>query len=129
MILLDTQVVAWLALDPGMLSEPAHNAIVRARVEGGLAISDKTLWELAMLVSRKRIELDGSLLEFLQSVERYTSVLPVDAAVADRSVRFGGSFPNDPADRIIAATAIIHGMKLVTKDGPIRKSGEVRCIW
>jgi PIN domain nuclease of toxin-antitoxin system len=129
MILLDTQVVAWLALEPDTLSAAAHKAIARAREEDGVAISDKTLWELAMMVSRKRIALDEPLREFLLSVERYARVFPLDTAVAERSVRFGANFPSDPADRIIAATAIVHGMKLVTSDGLIRKSGEVSCIW
>jgi PIN domain nuclease of toxin-antitoxin system len=129
MILLDTPVVAWLAMEPDAISTAAREAISAARVEGGVAISDKTLWELAMMVSGKKIELDEPLRDFLLAVERYARVFPVDAAIADRSVRFGPNFPRDPADRIIAATAIVHGLELVTADKSVRESGEVRCIW
>jgi PIN domain nuclease of toxin-antitoxin system len=104
-ILLDTQVVAWLADDPGKLSIAAQNAIRQARRETGLAIADKTLWEL------------------------YCQVLPITAAIAERSMHFGSNFPKDPSDQLIAATAIVHGIPLVTADAQIRNSGEVPCIW
>ena len=56
MILVDTHVVVWLAFDPGQLSPKAIAAIDSARKkEGGLAISDITLLELATLVKKGRI--------------------------------------------------------------------------
>lgn len=129
MILLDTQAVAWLALAPEKLSTTATEAIEHAREDGGIAISDKTLWELAMMWAKKKIVLDTSLGEFLLSVGRHVTVLPITAAVAERSVQFSKMFPSDPADQIIAATALVHGLALVTADKGIRKSGEVLCIW
>jgi PIN domain nuclease of toxin-antitoxin system len=129
MILLDTQAVAWMVAIPEKLSPPARLAITRARKHTGLAVSDKTLWELAMMVSKQRIEPTMTLLGFLREVERVCTVLPIDSAVAEQSVRFSDSFPSDPADKIIAATAIVHGLKLVTSDKLIRDSGEVSCIW
>jgi PIN domain nuclease of toxin-antitoxin system len=92
-------------------------------------VAGQTLWELAMMQSRRKIELDMSLREFLEGVEQRFIVLPVNAAIAARSVLFGKGFPKDPADRIIAATAIVHGLHLVTSDSQIRASGEVPCIW
>lgn len=129
MILIDTQIVIWLALEPEKLSREASEAIRQARRADGVAIADKTLWELAMAFSRGRIGDGMSLRELLQETERNFVVLPLNAAVAERSVEFGKSFPADPADRIIAATAIVNGLSLVTADAQIRKSGEVRCIW
>jgi PIN domain nuclease of toxin-antitoxin system len=129
MILLDTQVVAWLALQPDLLSTAAVDAIRAARANGGVAISDKTLWELAMMVSKRRIDVQGPMIDFLRATEDEALVLPVDSAVAERSMTFGPQFPKDPADRIIAATALVHGLALVTADEGIRKSGEVSCIW
>ncbi len=129
MILLDTQVVVWLADETELLSRAALQAIVQARAADGLAISDKTLWEIAMLYARKRLRLEGSLLSFLDEIERMFLILPVTGAIAERSVRFGKAFPSDPADQLIAATAIVHKLDLVTADALIRKSGEVSCIW
>jgi PIN domain nuclease of toxin-antitoxin system len=129
MILLDTQAVAWLALAPEKLSITADAAIATATKEGGIAIADKTLWELAMMWSKQKMELDRPLGEFLLSVEQHCVVLPLTAAIAERSIQFGETFPSDPADQIIAATALVHGLSLVTADKAIRRSGEVPCIW
>ncbi len=129
MIIVDTQTVVWLAAEPERISRRASDAIEQARAVGGIAISDKTLWELAMAHSKKRIRSTVSLRDFLETAERTFIVLPVNAAIAERSVQFGKSFPADPADRIIAATAIVYGLSLVTSDVQIRRSGEVPCIW
>ena len=129
MILVDTQAITWLAFAPEKLSAAANDAIASARGAGGIAIADKTLWELAMMESKGKLELDTSLTDFLVSIEQQFTVLPITAAVAVRSTQFTKSFPRDPSDRIIAATALVYGLTLVTADKGIRKSGEVRCIW
>ncbi len=82
-----------------------------------------------MMASRGEIRLPSSFLEFLQGLESMFVVLPITAAIAAKSLQFSDSFPRDPADRIIAATAIVHGLRLVTKDEGIRNSGEVDCVW
>jgi PIN domain nuclease of toxin-antitoxin system len=128
-ILLDTHVVIWLAQFPHLLSAPAKHAIQASRREDGLAIADKTLWELAMMLERGRITSGSDQRAFLDSVEQQFLVLPITAPIALRAVQFSGAFPRDPTDRLIAATADIHHVPLVTKDGPIRLSKEVRCIW
>ena len=129
MILLDTHIVLWLAQVPDMLSERAHTAIAEARKQDGLAISDKTLWEIAMLVSRQQVRVRTSLRDFLSVVERTLIVLPVNALVAERAVQFSTDYPKDPADRVIGATALVHATQLVTADKAIQQSGEVPCIW
>ena len=129
MILLDTHAVLWLAQVPELLSDDARGAISDARQKDGVAIADKTLWELAMLVSKGRVGVRTSLRDFLEAVERLCTVLPVTGAIAERAVQFSDRYPSDPADRLIGATAVVHGMKLVTKDDGIRTSGEVKCVW
>jgi PIN domain nuclease of toxin-antitoxin system len=129
MIVLDTHTVIWLAEWPELLSAKAKDTITSARQQDGVAIADKTLWELAMLISKKRVSVRTSLLDFLQEVERNFTVLPVTSLIADRAVQFSDRYPIDPADRLIGATAIVHGFALVTKDRDIRASGEVNCIW
>jgi len=127
-ILLDSHVVVWLAESPEELSAGAVAAIRRERQRGELAISDTTLWELAWAISKGRMRVKG-ILDFLEMVERMFIVLPVTAAVADRTVRFSARYPKDPADRLIGATALVHGIDLVTRDVRIRASGEVSCVW
>ena len=129
MILVDTNVVFWLAQAPGSLTETATAAISEARHHDGVAVSGKTLWELAMMVSRGRVVVRTSMQEFLREVERYFIVMPITGPIAERSVGFSENYPKDPSDRLIGATAIVHELKLVTADDAIRKSGEVSCIW
>jgi PIN domain nuclease of toxin-antitoxin system len=66
---------------------------------------------------------------FLKEVERNLTILPVTGAIAERTLLFSPAYPRDPVDRVIGATALAHSCKLITKDDPIRKSGEVACVW
>jgi PIN domain nuclease of toxin-antitoxin system len=129
LIVLDTHAVLWLAQAPELLSKRATEAIASARQEDGVAIADKSLWEMAMMISRAQVKVRGSIGEFLQEVERNFTVLPITGAIAERAMGFSKRYPKDPTDRLIGATAVAHGLHLVTKDEGIRRSGEVKCIW
>ena len=130
MILLDTHVVVWLAFDQKQISKKARNAIDDARKNAdGLAISDITLLELATLASKGRIRLAISLESFLQEVEARFIVLPVSGRACARIAGLPASYPNDPADRIIGATALVEGLYLLTADREIRRSKTVQTIW
>jgi PIN domain nuclease of toxin-antitoxin system len=128
-ILLDTHVVLWVAQVPDLLSIGAEEAIRVERQRDGVGISDKTLWELAMMISYGRVRVKTSLLDFLRAVERNFTIFPVTAEIAERGVSLSTKYPKDPADRIIGATALVHGLKLVTKDELIGASGEVPVVW
>ena len=130
MILVDTHVVVWLAFDQDQISVKAKGAIDDARKNAdGLAISDITLLELATLASKRRIRLDISLESFLQEVEARFVVLPISGRACARAMGFPASYPNDPADRIIGATALVEGLSLLTADRGIRRSRAVQTIW
>ncbi|MBZ5548335.1 MAG: type II toxin-antitoxin system VapC family toxin [Acidobacteriia bacterium] len=129
-ILVDTHVVVWLALDQSQLSRNARAAIDDARGSGdGLAISDITLLELATLSSKGRIRLDISLESFLREVEVRFTVLPISGRACVRALGLPAAFPKDPADRIIAATALVEGLSLLTADRAIRRSRALPTIW
>jgi PIN domain nuclease of toxin-antitoxin system len=129
-ILLDTHVVIWLALNPARLSQKARAAIEHARTNGdGLAISDLTLFELAMLVDKGRVRLDASLESFLREVEARFVVLPITGRACVRALGLAAGYPNDPADRLIGATALVEGLPLVTAEGEIRLSKVLQTIW
>ncbi|MGA9800875.1 MAG: type II toxin-antitoxin system VapC family toxin [Terriglobales bacterium] len=130
MILADTHVVLWLALEPDRISRKAAVAIEEARQSSeGLAISDMTLLEIAMIERKRRIRLSASLETFLTEVESRFVVLPITGRVCVRAMGLPGGYPNDPADRIIGATALVEGISLITADIDIRKSKALPTIW
>ncbi|HTZ90357.1 MAG TPA: type II toxin-antitoxin system VapC family toxin [Alloacidobacterium sp.] len=130
MILLDTHVVLWLALQPEKISPKATKAIQASRSSGdGLCISPISLWEIAQLVERNRVKLNIPLEAFLDMTERNFLILPINAKIAYFAQQFSDAYPRDPADRMIGATALIEGISLVTSDDRIRRSGEVQTIW
>jgi PIN domain nuclease of toxin-antitoxin system len=129
-ILVDTHVVVWLAFDQSQLSKRARSVINDARLNGeGLAISDITLLELAVLVTEGRIRLSISLESFLREVESRFVVLPISGRACVRAIALPETYPNDPADRIIAGTALAEGLSLLTADREIRRSRAVQTIW
>jgi PIN domain nuclease of toxin-antitoxin system len=129
-ILLDTHVAVWMTNDKRLLSQPAAAVIREAsRQATGLAIASSTLWEVAMMSTNGQFRLRRTLAEYLSYLESVFVVLPINAAIAQLSVSFPDSYPRNPTDRLIGATAIVHSATLVTKDERIRASGEVNCIW
>jgi len=129
-ILVDTHVVIWLAFEQGRISKKARTVIDEARKNAeGLAISDITLLELATLVGKGRIRLNISLESFLQEVESRFVVLPMSARACARSVTLPATYPSDPADRIIGATALVEGLSLLTADREIRRSRAIPTVW
>jgi len=129
MILLDTHALIWLAREPGKLSRDATEAIRRSPETGGLAISAISLWEIAWLASHGRLQIHGTVDVFVGKISSRASILPITVRVAVLANQFGASYPSDPADRLIGATALSEGIPLVTKDRGIRKSQEFRTIW
>lgn len=130
MILVDTHVVVWLAFDPKQISPKARAAIDEARGNAeGLAISDITLLELAALVTKGRLALRISLESFLEEIESRFVVLSMNGQVCARAVSLPSTYPKDPADRVITATALVAGIALITADREIRRSRAVPTIW
>jgi PIN domain nuclease of toxin-antitoxin system len=83
------------------------------------SISAIVLWELAKLFQLGRIELDIHEVEFSQALARL-HVWPLDLAVCRKIGEL--DFHSDPADEIIAATSLAHGVPLATRDRKILAS-------
>lgn len=130
MILLDTHVVLWIAMNPDRISKKARTALDEVRRDDvGMAISDMTLLEIARLFSTGQVDLDPNLEEFLAEAERRFVILPMNGRICIRAYDLPASYPNDPVDRIIGATALVEGLTLITADAAIRKSRAVPTIW
>jgi len=129
MILLDTHVLLWMSLNPGRLSRKASTAIQGARSAGSICISDITLWQIALLARRGRIEILGTVDSFVHEISAPLVVKVCTAAIASMAVQFLEAYPKDPADRPIGATSRVEALPLVTADEHLRKSPLLDTIW
>jgi len=128
MIILDTHAWVWFATESASLSRKAAGRIRNAARIGVCTIS---FWEVAMLYSREQIKFDRDLEEWLAQAAALPGIemIPMTPAVGARIAEFGDDFHGDPADRIIAATALAADSELVTKDERLRACKALRCVW
>jgi PIN domain nuclease of toxin-antitoxin system len=130
LILLDTHVVIWLAQEYRRISPTARSAIQEARrKDDGLAVCGITLVEIARLASHGRIRLTPDAETVVAEVERRFVILPITGNIALQAFALPASYPNDPVDRIIGATALIEDIPLLTADRAIRRSRAVPTVW
>lgn len=129
MILLDTHTVIWMASDPGKLSPAASRTIQRAHREGGLAIAAVSLWELAWLMSNRRVGIAGTVEAFVEEIAGRFAVRPITPKIAVIATQLPKDYPKDPFDQLIGATAICEGLTLVTKDKEIRACKLIKTVW
>lgn len=130
-LLLGTHILVWWMSGEGELSPRQREALSKAERAGELlSIAAVSLWELAVLGQRGRIVFQEGIDRFFAILETHPglAVLPLTPGIALESTRLGGDFPADPADRLIAATARIRGLPLVTADRRIRRSKVVPVI-
>src|SRR5207249_12120451 len=128
-ILLDTHVVVWMASDPGRLSRTAGDAIRKAGREGGIGISSITLWELAWLMTNGRLDISATAEAFGEEIAARTAGRVITPKIAVLATQFPPSYPSDPCDRLIGATALAAGIAPVTQDRHRRSPKQPDAIW
>ena len=126
--LLDTH--AWVQRAGGVALPPLAEETMRV-AEGELALADISLWEVAKLVELDRLEMAVSLDEFFQTaITPELRVLPITPAIAAKVAQLESlGFHKDPADQLIVATALVHGLRLISNDTLIRQWGGVPMLW
>jgi PIN domain nuclease of toxin-antitoxin system len=82
-----------------------------------LAVAAISWFELAWLARHERIVVTLPVRSWLEQLAGQVRTMGITPAIADTAISLPSTFPGDPADRLIFATAVEHGMKLVTKDG------------
>lgn len=130
-IVLDTHALLWWVNDPATLSTPARTVIDAAVESKSVHVSCISSWEIALLVERGRLRLALDVRDWICRCEAlpFLTFVPVSNGIAIESVRLP-DFPHaDPADRIIAATALSLGAGLVTKDDKLQNYPHVKTIW
>jgi PIN domain nuclease of toxin-antitoxin system len=128
-LLLDTHYWIWLqagSREAGAAS--AWKAIHHAIASGSWLLSVISVWELGLLESKGRIQLDRPCEEWVRNALATPglSVAPLTPEIALASTRLPEPFHADPADRIIVATARSLGARLATADSKIREYARKR---
>ena len=124
-VLLDTHVLHWWSAEPDRLSSAAVGAIEGA---DELAVAAITWYELAWLGHTDRISLAVPLPTWIDGLAADVRTVTISPSIAATAVELASSFPGDPADRLIYATAVERGWQLVTKDGRLRRHKHPRRI-
>ncbi len=116
--LLDTHAWVWLLQDDKKLSHANSQLMEDARASLQLFVSVISIWEVALLVQRERLQLERSLESWFDLSFTGWAVQMADLTreIAIESTRLPGEFHRDPADRILAATARIEDLTLLTRD-------------
>lgn len=127
-MILDTHAWLWWMSEPARLGRRSRRALNDAKRVGVPAIC---CLEVAMLAARGRISLDRHVLEWMLDALAAPRVelIPMVPAVAARAAELPATFPGDPADRLIVATAMLERAPVVTKDERIAGSRLVKTIW
>lgn len=119
MILLDTHALIWMDQDDAALGKAARRLVQEAWDSGGVAVSAISFWECEMLHSAERLKLPQSPSQWRAELLAASLIeIPIDGEIAMLSVRLNLAH-KDPADRLIAATAIIKNAALLTADSKL----------
>jgi PIN domain nuclease of toxin-antitoxin system len=131
LIVLDTHAWIWWISSPDDLSMRAQEEIDRAAASGEIYVSSISAWEIALLVRKGRLEITMEVEDWVARSEAlpFVQFVPLDNRTALRSQRLPGDLHEDPADRLIIATALILGAPLISKDTRIRAYPHVETIW
>ena len=132
--LLDTHAWVWAVLGDARLGRSARKALASIGAREHVGLAAISLKEAAWHLARGRIALTGEGAGWASWLREASSapgleVLPLTVEVAIESEHLPDSFPTDPADRLIAATARIHDLTLLTADVALREQAVLRTLW
>lgn len=124
-LLLDTHAVHWWSAEPERLSKKASAAINAA---DELAVAAISWFELAWLAAHERIIVTVPIRSWLDDLAEQVFTVGITPAIAHSALGLPSRFPGDPADRLIYATAVERGWRLVTKDARLRNHSHPRPV-
>jgi len=131
LIVLDTHAWVWWIASPERLSPSAKQRIDDEAEKTPILISSISAWEVALLVKKGRLELTMDVEEWIARSESLPALrfVPVDNRIAILSNHLPGDLHEDPADRIITATALTLGATLVTRDRKLQDYPHLETFW
>ncbi len=126
-LLLDTHIWLWSLLDPERLSRRARREL--ADPANTLALSPVSVWEALVLAGKGRVILRPDPWSWMRTAltVRPMNEIPLtfEVALGSRSIRLGH---HDPADRFIAATAMVHDLTLLTADAALLECPDISAM-
>lgn len=131
MILLDTHALVWWVTADRRLTAAAQRAIKTALRSAPVLASAISVMEIATAARRGRLVLTVPFEPWLADLRALPELQfePVTAQIAALAGSLDGAMHGDPADRIIAATARVHGARIVTADERLRGLKDVVTVW
>jgi PIN domain nuclease of toxin-antitoxin system len=129
--ILDTHVWIWWNMSPRRLSKKVLSSIADAAKYEEILLSAISPWEFCKLLQKKRIGIACDPEEWLRKALTMPKlrVVPLTPIIAYRSTILPQPFHEDPADQIIAATALLENAVILTKDKKIRSYKHVKSLW
>lgn len=114
-LLLDTHALLWLTSENPRLGKKARQLALAAHADGRLFVSVISFWEIAWLVARGRLEFDADAAAMRADVLS-TGIQELALGGPTALTAAALDLHPDPADRFIAATAVVHDAALITAD-------------
>ena len=126
-LLLDTHIILWSAADPEKLSQNIADELENNSNE--LWYSPISVWEILVLAEKGRIRLGSDIVKSVRDIFRE---IPLKEAVINQEVAIQSRFVQlpheDPADRFLAATAVVYDLTLITADSRIISAKNVSVL-
>ncbi|QTA81450.1 PIN domain-containing protein [Desulfonema limicola] len=126
-LLLDTHIILWSVSSPEKLSQEVFSELKKDSNE--LWYSPISAWEVILLAEKRRIILEFEASECFQNIIKELSLreakLNLEVAIHSRKINLAHQ---DPADRFLAATAFVYGLKLVTSDERLIECDEIQIM-
>jgi PIN domain nuclease of toxin-antitoxin system len=116
-LVIDTHVLHWWSAEPSRVS---NRAAAEMSAADELVVADISWYELARLARSERIVVSVPIGSWLQRLARLVRTVPISVEIATTAASLPALFPGDPADRLIYATAVENGWRLVSKDQALR---------
>jgi PIN domain nuclease of toxin-antitoxin system len=127
MMVLDTHAWIWIATESPEIPETLRRKLKNEE----MGVSVISCWEVAMLVSKKRLSFTSDIQDWIEAALQLPRIrlLPLDPKIMVLATRLPGYFHEDPVDRMIVATCLHHQATLVTRDQRITGWGFIRTLW
>ncbi len=129
-IVLDTHIWIWVMMGSSELTLSFRKAFDHSLKLHGVLISPISIWEIGMLVEKKRIQLDMDVQDWIDQALDVPGIKlsPISPRIAIQSTRLPGIIHGDPADRILVATAHEENAVLVTCDEKLFNYGSDKFV-